>query len=73
MGQREAVRRFLWQRMPRAICDACVGDYLSLSRRQVTAARNGIRLSAGLATLTGQCSGCCTTRAVTLLAPTEAR
>jgi hypothetical protein len=50
-----------------ALCDACVGDRLSLSREQVSVAgRAGARGLAFLRLL-GRCSGCCTIRTVNRL------
>jgi biotin operon repressor len=47
-------------RGPQPICDACLGDYLGLARRSITAA--GRTLSAQkLRRFDGRCSGCCTT------------
>lgn len=67
MGRREAVRGLLRQRAARAICDTCVGDYLALSRRQVAAARSGLAHEPGFASFVGRCSGCCTSRLVTIM------
>ncbi len=52
-------------RAPKAICDACLSDYLAISRARICSA--ALTLSGGDAycRFAGQCSGCCTTRTVT--------
>jgi hypothetical protein len=61
----ERVRTFVMQRAPRPICDECVADHLALRRKQVSAA--GVRiLPAGFSRYSGRCSGCCTSRVVTV-------
>ena len=67
MTRFQSMRAVVAGHLSGALCDACVGDRLALSREQVSAAgRAGAR---GLAfrRLLGRCSGCCTMRTVTRL------
>jgi hypothetical protein len=63
----EKVLTFVEARGPRAVCDDCIADHLALSRRQVSAAHPSLKRKGSIRRYSGQCSGCCTSRTLTLL------
>ena len=67
----QKVSAFIAWRAPDPLCDACVADYLALSRRQVSDASHNVRGDGGFQRFHGRCSGCCTDRMVTMLAANE--
>ena len=52
-------------RAPKAICDACLSDYLAISRARICSAALTLSNGAAYRRFAGQCSGCCTIRTVT--------
>ncbi|HEV2817276.1 MAG TPA: hypothetical protein VGW40_08680 [Allosphingosinicella sp.] len=62
----DQVSSFIARRAPEPVCDACVADYLALSRRQVTAARHRARDREEFRRFAGRCAGCCTHCRVTV-------
>ncbi len=54
-------------RAPKAICDACLSDYLAISRARIRSAALTLSNGETYRRFAGQCSSCCTTRTVTRL------
>ena len=65
MSYRLQVAALLEARAPRAMCDACLADYLAISKTQVRHASAALAQSGLFPRVAGFCSGCCTTRIVT--------
>jgi hypothetical protein len=63
---RERVETFLRKCSPRAICDACVGDHLGLTMRQVCRVACYLASQGRVNRYKGQCGGCCARKAVTV-------
>jgi len=59
------VAALLDARAPRAMCDACLADYLAISKTQARQASAALAQSGLFPRDAGFCSGCCTTRIVT--------
>ena len=62
----EQVLAVLVERAPKALCDECVGDHTRLKRQQVSAALRRLR-DRQLKRHRDRCSGCCTTRRVSVV------
>jgi len=60
-------------RAPKAICDACLSDYLAISRARICSAALTLSNGDAYRRFAGQCSGCCTTRTVTRMQGLEDR
>lgn len=62
---RGRVAAFLLARHPRCFCDACIGDHLALTRRQISRATLWLARLAAFARMRARCRGCCITAMVT--------
>ena len=62
MTLKEKIRGFVEAQGTRSVCDDCVADHLSLTRRQVSAAGPVLQRHGIIRRYSGQCSGCCTNR-----------
>jgi hypothetical protein len=68
MPLHETIGSLIARRAPQPVCDACLADYLALSRKQVFAASLLVRSDNRFRRFSGVCSGCCTNRKVTTMA-----
>lgn len=68
MNQTTMLNALIAKRHPKPVCDSCLGDYLALSRQQVSAAAYHLRVRRIIERSVGRCSGCCSRRTVTGLA-----